>query len=86
MCESRFLDKFADRLLAREASIHLVGEQFTFADINLMPILHRLQQAPEGAAAVADARNLAAYYARHAARPSFKRTDPPAGPPRRATG
>ena len=29
---------------------HLVGEQFTFADINLMPILHRLGQAPEGAA------------------------------------
>jgi len=63
---------------------HLVGDQFTFADINLMPILHRLQQAPEGAATLADARHLAAYYARHSARPSFQRTDPPAGPPRRA--
>jgi glutathione S-transferase len=63
---------------------HLVGEQFTFADINLMPILHRLQQAPEGAAIVADAKHLAAYYVRHAARPSFQRTDPPPGPPGRA--
>jgi glutathione S-transferase len=24
---------------------HLVGDQFTFADINLLPILHRVQQA-----------------------------------------
>jgi glutathione S-transferase len=63
---------------------HLVGDQFTFADINLMPILHRLQQAPEGKAAVAEAGHLATYYARHAARPSFQRTDPPAGPPGRA--
>jgi glutathione S-transferase len=66
------------------ATGHLVGDQFTFADINLMPILHRLQQAPEGKAAVAEARHLAAYYARHAARPSFQRTDPPPGPPGRA--
>jgi glutathione S-transferase len=65
------------------ATGHLVGEAFTFADINLMPILHRLQQAPEGAAVVRDAKHLAAYYARHAARPSFLRTDPPPGPPGR---
>jgi len=63
---------------------HLVGDQFTFADINLMPILHRLQQVPGGAAMVADAPHLASYYARHAARPSFQRTDPPPGPPGRA--
>jgi glutathione S-transferase len=66
------------------ATGHLVGEQFTFADINLMPILHRLQQAPEGKVAVGEAKHLAAYYARHATRPSFQRTDPPAGPPGRA--
>jgi glutathione S-transferase len=69
---------------AVEKTGHLVGTEFTFADINLMPILHRLQQAPEGKAAVAGARNLAAYYARHAARRSFQRTDPPPGPPGRA--
>jgi glutathione S-transferase len=63
---------------------HLVGDQFTFADINLLPILHRLGQAPEGAEALAKATHLAAYYARHSARPSFRRTDPPAGPPGRA--
>lgn len=63
---------------------HLAGEQFTFADINLMPILHRLQQAPDGATAVAGASHLARYYQSHSARPSFRNTDPPAGPPRRA--
>jgi glutathione S-transferase len=66
------------------SSGYLVGDQFTFADINLMPILHRLQQAPEGAAALAGTQHLSAYYARHAARPSFRRTDPPSGPPGRA--
>ena len=71
-----------DKAVAKSG--HLVGDQFTFADINLMPILHRLQQAPEGAATVADTRHLAAYYARHALRPSFQRTDPPSGPPGRA--
>jgi glutathione S-transferase len=68
------------------ATGHLVGDRFTFADINLMPILHRLQQAPEGAEALAAAPHLSAYYERHAARPSFVRTTPPAGPPGRAKG
>jgi glutathione S-transferase len=62
---------------------YLVGERFTLADINLMPILHRVGQFPEGAKALAAANHLARYYAAHAARPSFVRTDPPAGPPRR---
>jgi glutathione S-transferase len=62
---------------------YLAGEQFTFADINLLPILYRVRQAPEGAEAIAAASHLARYYDRHAARPSFARTTPPAGPPRR---
>jgi glutathione S-transferase len=62
---------------------YLVGEVFTFADINLLPILYRVQQFPEGAQALAAASHLAAYYDRHAARPSFKSTTPPPGPPRR---
>jgi glutathione S-transferase len=62
---------------------YLVGNQFTFADINLLPILHRLGQFPEGAKALTAAPHLAAYYDRHSARPSFVRTDPPAGPPGR---
>ena len=62
---------------------HLVGDQFTFADINLMPILYYVRMPPEGAEAFNKATNLAAYYDRHAKRPSFTSTIPPAGPPRR---
>jgi glutathione S-transferase len=61
----------------------LVEDRFTFADINLLPILHRLRQFPEGAEALAAAVHLAGYYERHAARPSFRSTNPPPGPPRR---
>jgi glutathione S-transferase len=64
--------------------VHLVGDLFTYADINLLPILDRVRLAPEGADALAAASHLAAYYEAHAARPSFARTIPPAGPPRRA--
>ena len=62
----------------------LAGGHFTFADINLMPILHRLRQAPEGAKEVAAATHLARYYEQHPQRPSFCRTEPPTGPPGRA--
>ena len=61
---------------------HLVGVQLTYADINLMPILYRIQHFPEGTAAMAEAPQLSAYYKRHAARPSFTRTIPPAGVPK----
>jgi len=63
---------------------YLAGNSFTLADINLMPLLHRLKIPPEGAAALAAAKHLSAYYVRHAQRPSFVRTEPPAGAPRRA--
>jgi glutathione S-transferase len=63
---------------------YLAGDRFTFADINLLPILFHVRQLPEGAEAFAAARHLAAYYDRHAARPSFQRTIPPPGPPGRA--
>jgi glutathione S-transferase len=71
-----------DRAVANSG--YLVGDIFTFADINLLPILHRVGQAPEGAEALAAAPHLAAYYGRHSARPSFAGTMPPAAPPRRA--
>jgi glutathione S-transferase len=64
---------------------YLVSDQFTFADINLLPILYYVRQLPEGVEAFAAATHLAGYYDRHAARPSFKSTTPPPGPPRRAT-
>jgi glutathione S-transferase len=63
---------------------YLVGDQFTFADINLLPILYHVRQLPEAAEALAGATDLSGYYDRHAARPSFARTIPPPGPPRRA--
>jgi glutathione S-transferase len=62
---------------------YLVGDHFTFADINLLPILHRVGQVPEGAEALAAASHLATYYNAHAARPSFVSTMPPGGPPGR---
>jgi glutathione S-transferase len=61
---------------------YLAGDQFTFADINLMPILYYVRMPPEGAEALSRAANLAAYYERHAGRASFVNTTPPAGPPR----
>jgi glutathione S-transferase len=70
-----------DRAVARSG--YLVGDRFTFADINLLPILHRVGQAPEGAGALAAAPHLARYYETHAARPSFMNTMPPAAPPGR---
>jgi glutathione S-transferase len=67
------------------SSGYLVDDLFTFADINLFPILYRLRHAPEGAQALAAATHLARYYERLAARPSFARTVPPDGPPARAS-
>jgi glutathione S-transferase len=69
---------------AVEKTGHLVDDLFTFADVNLLPILYRLGQTPEGAQALGAATHLARYYERHAARPSFTRTLPPGGPPARA--
>jgi glutathione S-transferase len=71
-----------DRAVAKTG--YLVDDQFTFADINLLPILYYVRQLPEGAEAFAAATHLASYYDRHAARPSFKGTAPPPGPPRAA--
>jgi glutathione S-transferase len=71
-----------DRAVA--ATGHMVGDRFTFADINLLPVLYRFRQAPEGAELLAAANHLNAYYERHAARPAFVRTIPPTGAPGRA--
>lgn len=60
---------------------YLAGDALTFADLNLLPILHRFQQAPEGNDLLGGASHLAAYYANHSARKSFQATRPPDGPP-----
>jgi glutathione S-transferase len=65
-------------------SEYLVDDQFTLADINLLPILDRVILAPEGAEALAATAHLNRYFEKHAARPSFRRTLPPPGPPERA--
>jgi glutathione S-transferase len=57
---------------------HLVGNRFTLADMNLMPILYYVRQMPEAGELIGKAKNLSAYYDRHAARESFKATEPPA--------
>jgi glutathione S-transferase len=59
---------------------YLAGDQFTLADINLMPILYYVRNLPEGGAAIGAAKHLSAYYERNVQRPSFKNTIPP--PPR----
>ena len=68
------------------ASASWFCHQYTLADINLMPILYYIRQLPEGAAAVVPDTHLGRYYAHRAARPSFERTMPPPGPPKRAAG
>jgi len=70
-----------DRTVAKGG--YLAGDKFTYADINLMPILSIVLKFPEGAAAFTAAKSLVAYYERLAARPSFQKTVPPPGPPRR---
>ena len=63
---------------------YLAGKQFSFADINVMPILFYVRKFPEGAEAIAAAKNLAAYYDRNAERESFKNTIPPPPPQQQA--
>jgi len=62
---------------------YLVGDQLTLADLNLLPLLDRVRLAPEGGEALAATTHLSRYFETHAARPSFQRTAPPAGPPER---
>jgi len=60
---------------------YLVNEQFTFADINLLPILLASGNCRKARRRSPTQTHLARYYDRHAARPSFKRTQP--APPAR---
>jgi glutathione S-transferase len=56
---------------------YLAGDAFTYADINVMPILYYIRNFPEGAAAMAAGKAISGYYDRLAARPSFANTPPP---------
>jgi glutathione S-transferase len=56
---------------------HLVGDQLTYADINILPMLFYTRRFEEGKAILGAAPNLTAYMERHFARPSFKASMPP---------
>jgi glutathione S-transferase len=56
---------------------YLAGDSFTFADINMLPMLFYVSRFPEGKAILGEARNLTDYMERHFARPSFKASAPP---------
>jgi glutathione S-transferase len=66
------------------ATGYLVGDRLTFADLNLLTILHNVRLLPGGADALAEAAHLARYCDQHSARPSYSTTIPPPGPPGRA--
>jgi glutathione S-transferase len=67
-----------DKAVAKSGN--LAGNGYTLADINLMPILYYVQRFPEGGGMLQSAKNLLAYFDRHAARPSYQATMPPPRP------
>ena len=63
---------------------YVVGDGLTLADIFVLPMLHYLKLPPESGQMLAPSTHLGRYLETHAARPSYVRTIPPPGPPRRA--
>ena len=57
---------------------HLVGTDFTYADIAVLPMLAFLKDLPESGDVFPKVRALDAYLARHCTRKSFEATKPPA--------
>ncbi|HLN49180.1 MAG TPA: glutathione S-transferase family protein [Steroidobacteraceae bacterium] len=56
---------------------HLVGTDFSYADMNLLPVLAYLRECPESGEAMNATKELAQYLNRHSERASFKATVPP---------
>ena len=69
-----------ERAVARTG--HLVGDSFTLADINLLPILYYMTKMPESSAMLGRHTSLHSYFERHMARPSAKEATPPPFPGR----
>jgi glutathione S-transferase len=69
-----------DRAVA--ATGYLVGDTFTLADMNLLPILFYMNKTPEGGALLRRAASLDGYFRRHWARPSAQEAAPPPFPGR----
>jgi len=58
------------------ASGYLVGDRFTLADADFMPILFYMSRLPESAALLRRHARLAAYFERHMTRPSVRDSAP----------
>ena len=69
-----------DRAVAKSG--HLVGNSFTLADMNVLPMLFYLDKLPESGAMLRQRANLSEYYGRHIARSSVKEGTPPPFPGR----
>jgi glutathione S-transferase len=69
-----------DRAVAKTG--HLVGDGFTLADMNLLPILFFMAKGPESRAILRRSANLEAYAERHMARASLRDTVAPPFPGR----
>ena len=76
--ESQFA--MLDRAVAKTG--HLVGNTFTLADMNVLPMLFYLHHLPESSAILRRNAGLEAYYERHLARPSVREAVPPPFPGR----
>ena len=69
-----------DRAVAKTG--HLVGNTFTLADMNVLPMLFYLNHLPESGAMLRRNAGLTAYYERHMARSTVKDAIPPPFPGR----
>jgi glutathione S-transferase len=63
-----------DRAVAKTG--HLVGDAFTLADMNFIPILFYMGKTPESSALLQRMPGLKAYFDRHMARKSVQETVP----------
>ena len=73
------LPKMEKQFAVMEAAVangYLVGDTFTLADANLIPILFYISQFPESSALLAKSPNLTKYLKRHLARESVKQSMP----------
>jgi glutathione S-transferase len=74
------LPKMEQQFAAMERAVaktgHLVGDTFTLADMNLMPILFYMGKKPESSALLERSPALTAYRDRHMARKSVQETVP----------
>lgn len=70
--------KMLDRVLTGKS--FLAADVFSYADINLLTVLHYLRDLPESGKVIADSPALQAYWETHSKRPSYVATLPPPTP------